>query len=114
MNLVLWIASVLLLLFGGYIIVVHWAMAYCYYVLKHKSVGSMVPLIGGVTAFLGILLMPIDIAMPHRLVLATAVGLFDLNFWFTIPWFLWQAIRGFPADSMDEPTHSHSDEDHGS
>ncbi|MBC2592657.1 hypothetical protein H5P28_00125 [Ruficoccus amylovorans] len=58
MDIIQWIASAVLLLFGGYIAVMNWAVFVNNHVLK-KQWASAIPFIGGFVLTMGIVLLPI-------------------------------------------------------
>jgi hypothetical protein len=52
-----WVLSVVLLLVGGFVIIMNWVIIY--YALVKKKHSSWVPLVGGVFAAVGLAILPI-------------------------------------------------------
>jgi len=52
------ILAVLLLLFGSISIIGNWVLIYSFYF--QKKTGSLIPLIGGIFSFVGLLVLPIN------------------------------------------------------
>lgn len=97
MDIVRWVVGVPLLVIGLVGTVGNLYLLFGWYILKQRFTTSSAPL-SSLLSVAGFFPLPLSMDMKLRIAIAAGLLLADVSTCVGLPWFIWQAIRGFPAD----------------